>query len=86
MMGGSHYGFAGAPGIGDGIASQNPWTDQSGSGLAHDAGIDDIGASPDHGDDGSRAGFFDSASNDDDHDDMDLDSDDFGSDGGSDYA
>jgi hypothetical protein len=37
-------------------------------------------------DDNSRSGLFDSASNNDDHDDMDMDSDDFGNDGNSDYA
>ena len=67
-------------------ASQNPWSDQSGSDLARDAGINDIGSSGDRADDSSRAGLFDTASNDDDHDDMDLDSDDFGGDGDSDYA
>jgi uncharacterized protein len=86
MIGGSHQGFGDAAGIGDRTASQTPWSDQSGSGLARDAGIDDIGSSGGRADDSSRAGLFDSASNDDDtdHDDMDLDSDDFGSDGDSD--
>jgi hypothetical protein len=37
-------------------------------------------------DSNSRSGLFDSASNNDDHDDMDMDSDDFGNDGNSDYA
>jgi uncharacterized protein len=87
MMGGSHHGFgdAGAMG-GQTAAGQNPWTDQSGSGLARDAGISDIGSSGGRADDNSRAGFFDSASNDDDRDDMDLDSDGFGDDGDSDTA
>jgi hypothetical protein len=74
----------------------NPWSNQSGGDLARDAGINDIGSSggsdssgsraglfdsnPDSGNDSSRAGWFDTASNDDDHDDMDLDSDDFGGD------
>jgi len=59
------------------------------SDLARDAGINDIGSGGHRADsDSSRAGLFDQASNDaPDHDDMDLDSDDFGSDGGdSDYA
>ena len=86
MMGGSHYGFGDAGGMGDRAASQSPWSDQSGSDLARDAGVKDIGSSADHADDDSRTGLFDSASNGDDHDDMDLDSDDFGSDGDSDYA
>ncbi len=86
MMGGSHYGFGDAGALGDRVASPSPWSDQSGGELARDAGLDDIGSSGDRADDDSRAGLLDSASNDDDHDDMDLDSDDFGNDGGSDYA
>jgi uncharacterized protein len=88
MMGGSHQGFGDAGALGGQIAGQNPSSDLSGSSLARDAGIDNIGSSGDRADDNSRAGFFDSASNDDDHDnddhDMDLDSDDFDGDGDSD--
>jgi hypothetical protein len=96
MMGGSHHGFGdtaglNSPGTGDALTSQ------SGSDLARDAGINDIGSSGSRADDTSRAGLFDTASRDDDnnrgdddhhddHDDMDLDSDDFGDDGDSDYA
>ena len=86
MMGGSHHGFGDAAGIGDRAASQNSLSDQSGSDLSRDAGINDIGSSGDRADDSSRTGLLDQASNDDDHDDMDLDSDDFGDDGDSDYA
>ncbi len=93
MMGGSHHGFGDAAGLnnsgpGDRAAGPTPWSDQSGSTLAHDAGINDIGSSAGRADDNSRAGLFDTASNDDgdDRDDMDLDSDDFGGDGDSDYA
>ncbi len=90
MMGGSHHSFTDQAGIGDRAATQNPWSDQSGSSMARDAGINDIGSSANRADDNSRSGLFDSASNDDDrdddHDDMDLDSDDFGGDGDSDYA
>ena len=90
MMGGSHHGFGDPNAFGSTAQSQTPWSDQSGSTLAHDAGIDDIG-SRDRADDSSRAGLFDTASNDDDDrddaDDMDVDSDDGGGDdGGSDYA
>jgi uncharacterized protein len=89
-MGGSHQGFGDKAGIGDRAASQTPQSDQSGSDLARDAGVNDIGSSGGRADDNSRAGLFDSASNDsgdsDDHDDMDLDADDFGGDGDSDYA
>ena len=90
MMGGSHQGFGDSAGLG-GSGGQKPWGDQSGSDLARDAGINDVGSSGGRADDNSRAGLFDQASNDDpasndDHDDMDLDSDDFGGDGDSDYA
>jgi hypothetical protein len=86
MMGGSHHSFGDANSLGDRAISQTPGSDQSGSGLARDAGINDIGSSGGRADDNSRAGLFDTASNDDDHDDMDLDSDDFANDGDSDYA
>jgi hypothetical protein len=85
MGGGSHQAFADSSGLG----SQKPLSDQSGSDLARDAGINDIGSSGQRADDGSssRAGLFDQASNDDDNDnDMDHDSDGFDDDGGSDYA
>jgi hypothetical protein len=92
MMGGNQHGFGNPSAFGDSAQTRPPWTDQSSSTLAHDAGIDDIGGSRDRADDSSRAGLFDTASNDDDgdrddSDDMDVDSDDGGSDdGGSDYA
>jgi uncharacterized protein len=86
MMGGSRHGFGDAGMSTERGASQNPLTDQSGSSLARDAGIDDIGSSRDRVDDSSRAGLFDTASNDDDHDDGDFDADDFGGDGDSDLA
>jgi len=91
MMGGSHQGFGDAAGLASGVEDRRPWSDQSGSDLARDAGINDIGSSGGRADDSSRTGLFDSASNDDndssdDHDDTDLDSDDFGGDGDSDYA
>ena len=99
MMGGSHQGFGDSAGLG-GSGGQKPWGDQSGSDLARDAGINDVGSSGSRAGDSSRAGLLDSdsnhdnssnndnsqsgwidtASNDDDHDDMDLDSDDFGGD------
>jgi hypothetical protein len=93
MMGGSRHGFGDAAGLGGGTEDRKPWGDQSGSDLARDAGINDIGSSrdrassADRADDNSRAGLFDTASNDDDgHDDTDLDSDDFGGDDDNDYA
>ena len=93
MMGGSRHGFGDQNALADRSVSQNPLTDQSGSSLARDAGINDIGSSANRTGDTSRAGLFDTASNndqdsaaDDDRDDMDLDSDDFGGDNDSDYA
>ena len=90
MMGGSHQAL-GNTAVGDRAAS--PWSDQSGSTLARDAGIDDVGHAGDKADDSSRAGLLDQASNDpspdydsDDRDHTDMDSDDFGGDGDSDYA
>jgi len=74
------------------IEDRRPGGDQASSDLARDAGINDIGSSgssrtglfgnndDNNSGDSSRAGFFDNASNDDDHDDMDHDSDGFDSD------
>ena len=92
-MGGSRSGFGDANVLADQGQNRTPLADQSGSTLAHDAGVDNIGTS-DRGDDHSRAGLFDSADNGDptsdddhdDHDDMDMDSDDFGGGDDSDYA
>ena len=89
MMGGGHQqSFADAGATGDRAAS--PWSDQSDSPLARDAGIDEIGQGGSHGraDGNSGLGLFDQASDDsqDDADPADLDSDDFGNDGDSDYA
>ena len=88
MMGGSHHGFGDPSAFGGTAPGQTPWADQSGSTLASDAGINDIGGSAGRAGEDSRAGLFDSASNDDDQDrdDMDLDSDDVGGDSDSDYA
>jgi hypothetical protein len=83
------------------IENRSPWSSQSNSDLARDAGINDIGSSDrsrqdlarqdreqdaeqDRDDDNQRAGLFDSASNDDDHDSDGFDNDDGG--GDSDYA
>jgi uncharacterized protein len=93
MMGGNRQAFGDTAATSD----RSPWSAQSRSDLARDAGVNDIGSkdraqdraqdlAQDRDDDNSRAGLFDSASNDDDHDDMDLDSDDFGGDGDSDNA
>jgi hypothetical protein len=86
MMGGHHQSFADAGAIGDRAAS--PWSDQSDSALARDAGVDHIGQGGGRSDDNSSVGLFDQASTSDQdaRDDMDQDADDFGGDGGSDYA
>jgi hypothetical protein len=96
LMGGNRQAFGDSAAIGD----RNPWSDQSRSDLARDAGVNDVGSQQDltaqdraqdleqdREDDNSRSGLFDQASTNDDHDDTDMDSDDFGgNDGDSDYA
>jgi hypothetical protein len=93
MMPGHQQAFGDTGAMGDRAAS--PWSDQSDSALARDAGIDDIGQGygGGRGDGNSRAGLFDQAADDqasdyeqDNSDAMDLDADDSGNDGGSDYA
>jgi hypothetical protein len=92
MMGGGHHqSFGDAGGLGGSSGGGKPWGDQSGSTLAHDAGIDDIGSSGRGGDRdySSRQGMIEQASNEDyDDDDVDHDSDGFDGDGDndSDYA
>ena len=84
MTGGHRQGFgdAGTMASADRSSSQSPWTDQSNSSLARDAGINDIGSSHDRSSDTSRAGLFDTASG----DHNDADSDDFSNDDDSDFA
>jgi hypothetical protein len=89
MMGGSHAGFGDSASL---EHAASPWSNQSDSTLARDAGVNDIGTSRD---DNSRTGLLDQTSDDqmsnhgdDDRDDMDMDADndgggDFGDDGGS---
>ncbi|ANW04313.1 DUF2076 domain-containing protein [Bradyrhizobium icense] len=89
MGGGNHQAFGDTANHRGGVEDRRPWGDQSGGDLAREAGINDIGSSSrraDNNDDnGSRQGFFDSASHD--EDDMDHDGDGFdGDDGDSDYA
>ena len=94
MGGGNQQSFGDTANAGDGVGhrgsveDRRPWSDQSGGDLAKEAGINDIGSSgrqASNDDGSSRTGLFDNASNDDDdHDDMDIDSDDFGDDGDSD--
>jgi hypothetical protein len=90
MMGGGHQAFGSTPTVVDEtVINQAPSSDRSSSDLARDAGVNDIGSSSsDRSNDSSRSGLYDTASDDsnDDHDDMDLDSDDVGGDNDSDYA
>jgi len=86
MMGGSHYGFAEPTRVVE-VDRPSPWSDQSGSTLARDAGVNDIGSSRDSGDSSSRSGLLDQASDNNnfggnDRDDMDMDADDFTDNGG----
>ena len=89
--GGNHQAFGDTAGRSGGVEDRRPWGDQSGGDLARDAGVNDIGSSSrraDNNDDsGSRQGFFDQASYDDDGD-MGDDSDGFDGDddGDGDYA
>jgi uncharacterized protein len=77
MGGGAHQAFGDTTIINE--PGSGPWRDESNSDLARDAGVNDIGLAADHADDSSRAGLFDQTSADDNNrDDMDLDSDDFG--------
>ena len=93
-MGGNRQGFGDTTTI---VEDRRPWSDQSSSNLARDAGVNDIGSqqdlaaqdraqddAQDRDDDNSRAGLFDSASNNDDN--TDHNSDGFDGDGDSDYA
>src|SRR5215216_4305761 len=88
MGGGNHQSFGDTAGHNGGIEDRRPAGDQSGGELARDAGINDIGSSGRRADNsdndsGSRQGFFDQASHDDDETDHDFDGD---SDSDSDYA
>src|SRR5262249_55902385 len=85
MMGGHHQAFGDTTVASDRASS--PWSDQSDSSMARDLGVNDISRTADRGDDNSRTGLFDQASNDgdNDQDETDFDSDDFGNDD-SDYA
>ncbi len=92
MMGGNRQAFGETAATGD----RSPWSDQSRSDLARDAGVNNIGSNDlaaqdraqdiaqDRDDDSSHAGLFDSASGAD-RDDTDMD-DDFGGDNDSDFA
>ena len=91
MMGGPRYGFGDPTTVVEVDRSSadrsSPWSDQSGSTLARDAGINDIGSSRDQIDNPSRSGLFDQASDTsgfggNDRDDMDMDADDFTDNGG----
>jgi len=91
LMGGNRQAFGDTAGV------RSPWSDQSNSSLARDAGVNDLGsrdlAAQDRAQDLAQDREDDDLAAQDraqdlaqDHDDMDLDSDDFGSDNDSDYA
>jgi len=92
--GGNHQAFGDTAGRSGGVEDRRPWGDQSGGELARDAGINDIGSSSrradnNDNDSGSRQGFFDQGSYDDDnvdHDGDGFDGDDGDGDGDGDYA
>jgi uncharacterized protein len=91
--GGGHQAFGDTAGQGGGIEDRRPWGDQSGGNLARDAGVNDIGSSGSQradNDYGSRQGYLDQDSHDDndtDHDSDGYDGDDGdGGDGDGDYA
>ena len=90
MGGGQHQSFGDTAGHSGGVEDRRALGDQSGSDLARDAGINDIGSSGRGGRDsdyGSRQGMFEQASNDSyDDDDDEHDSDGFDGDVDSDTA
>lgn len=86
MMGGQRYGFSDPTTVAE-VDRPSPWSDQSGSTLARDAGVNDIGSSRDYADNSSRSGLLDQAPDNsgydgNDRDDMDMDADDFTDNGG----
>lgn len=95
MMGGHQQGFGDSSALGGSGEGKNPWSsDQSGSGLGRDAGVNDIGSSGQRAET-SNAGSFDQAQADadqdqdqdqDDYDSAALDSDGFDGGGDSDSA
>ena len=91
MMGGGQHRVLAMPAGTAAAAGRQPGGDRVGSDLARDAGINDIGSSGRGGRDsdyGSRQGIFEQASNEDNENDIDHNSDGFDGDGDgdSDYA
>jgi hypothetical protein len=90
MMGGGHQAFGGTA-LADRATSSSPWTDQSNSNLARDAGINDIGsrdlAAQDYAQDLAQDREDDDVRAADERDDLEADAnDDFGGDNDSDFA
>jgi len=90
MMGGGHHGF-GDSALADRATGASPWSDQSGSNLARDAGINDIGsrdlAAQDYAQDLAQDREDDDLRAADERDDLEADAnDDFGGDNDSDFA
>jgi hypothetical protein len=90
MMGGSHHGF-GDSSLADRATGASPWTDNSNSSLARDAGVNDIGsknlAAQDYAQDLAQDREDDNLRAADERDDMEADAnDDFGGNDDSDFA
>jgi hypothetical protein len=90
MMGGGHQAFGGSA-LADRATGASPWTDQSNSSLARDAGINDIGsrdlAAQDYAQDLAQDREDDDLRAADERDDLEADAnDDFGGDNDSDFA
>ena len=90
MMGGGHQAFGGTS-LADRATSASPWTDQSNSSLARDAGVNDIGsrdlAAQDYAQDLAQDREDDELRAADERDDLEADAnDDFGGDNDSDFA
>jgi uncharacterized protein len=90
MMGGSHHGFGDSTLAGR-ATSSSPWTDQSNSNLARDAGINNVGAkdlaAQDYAQDLAQDREDDDLRAADERDDLEADAnDDFGGDNDSDFA
>jgi hypothetical protein len=84
MMGGSGHHAFGDSALADRSSGSSPWSDNSNSSLARDAGLNDIGSSG-HRSSDQQAGLMDADFRDADRNDSDMD-DDFGGDNDSDFA
>jgi uncharacterized protein len=87
MMGGGHHAAFGDTSLADRSTSTSPWTDQSNSSLARDAGVNDIGSKDLAAQDYAQDLAQDRDDEQDERDDMEADAnDDFGGNDDSDFA